>query len=227
DDRGGATVRMPSQPRRDDNADTRSAPAAMSERPRRTGRKRRVLVVAGTLAVLAVAGGIAAAGPWNDDVDPDTVGSEASDNTEEELLPTGNAGSTVSPTSSKGMSPGPAESESESDSDEPSDDSGSSSSSPSDDPTSSEPTGTVPDLIGASEADAFAALESEGFTNTSSYKVGAGEHQCHVVEQDPEGGSEHRLDDAVEFGVLYAENAEQCQREAASPVRAAASPIDD
>ncbi|MGH8792676.1 MAG: protein kinase domain-containing protein [Stackebrandtia sp.] len=174
---------------------------------RRRSRKGRILVAAATLTALVIAAGIAAGWSWSDE-----PAGHAADGTAETAISDAGPDSDAARTPGGSTSPSPSESESGAEADPAPDqtDSDTPSTSPSDDPTSTEPKASVPELIGMNEDEAFAALDDKGFANTSSYAVGDGDHACSVVEQDPEAGVKHPLDSEVSFGVEHVDDPADC-----------------
>ncbi|MGH8883021.1 MAG: PASTA domain-containing protein, partial [Stackebrandtia sp.] len=170
----------------------------------RSSRARAFMVATAVVALLAV-GGIAAARPWEGTGDRsaqsgddtsivDSTGEAEDDDSDPESSTPEDTTFSSSPSQTPSSS---------SDSPSPTDSSSSSS-------EAEDPTGSVPDLTGLSESDAYGALEAEGFTNGYSYPVTDGDYDCAVVEQDPAPGTEAGLDEDVSFGVEYAESPDAC-----------------
>lgn len=183
--------------------------------PRRRGQRRAVVLAA---ALLVVVGAGAAFGSQlgdsdtaDDEVLPDESASAA---TTSEPSATDSPEPSATPTEEASASPSESPSPEESELGPESPVAGGSSSEE-DATTESAPTGSVPNLVGLSTAEAHQAVEDAGFAGVEQSGEERGvfdwsHEDCEVIEQSPEPGSVQALSEQVEVTFSYAGDASDC-----------------
>lgn len=195
-----------------------TAPAPQRRRDvgshRRRTRRSRMLTVSAVVAALLTAGAVAAAAGWHEDDPGPTESEQRTGATAADIVAGEDMLTPPAPDEGEASDQSPDQHPESSDAQSPSDDP---SDSPSDDPTSSEPTASVPALLGMSESEAESTLQDAGFTAADPYDVGDGDHACAVVEQDPGSGVDHPVDEPVAFGIQHVDDPQDCDDDVTIP----------
>ena len=195
-------------------APTRELPT-VDEEPARRGRTR-VVAVAAALAVVVAAGAAFASGLGDDDPQGGVAGAEsapasvaASDPTTATPSPSVSASELSEGTSpTESSQPDPEEEAADPTREETTEEDVRPS-------TESAATGTVPDLVGLSTADARQAVDEAGFAGVDETGDERGVFefydQCEVIGQQPEAGATRPLADTVEVTYSYSGDAGECE----------------